>query len=808
MKTFKRLLLLVIAALGVVACEKQPEPEPAPEAKPVLTLESTEVSLDAKGGIVEVAYTLENVKEEDALFLSVENNADWLDVETTATVIKFSAEKNESGNGRAANVIIGYEGAESTTVVVKQPEFEVPTENLTLSLELTAVSPTSITFNIEASHPDMTWIPMVTYKEYWDEKLSDEDIFISDLAYFEYLADSYDISIEEFLAEMVGTGSVEGIEITELTPETEYVVYAYGLTVDGKRTTDIVALEATTEKAYEGDITFEFEISEEDYVMEFTVTPSHRGVNFFHGLATEAEITAWKELAGSDNLRDAIQQGVIEQSIQTYLEYEFIETRGDFFFMYNEMDIVDDGWEKVNAGTKYILYAAKWNEDCILEGTVSYTEYETPSAPLSDNQLTMEITEITQSQVTVSMKTTNLDPYVVIPMKSEDIAGMSDSEISSYVTTKYDYLVSEYTFTGDHTRTFSRMRPDTDYTILAFGVLAGTQTTDMIKREITTTASGDPQDCTFAFNIVPGSDNAWLEIDPSDKGHFYNWLIYPADYTAEDAKAYIKDVVLGVYYDGNIEAFSSWELSQGYITTTAWDLRPATEYKIGVVIMDYETAEFITDVIFSETFTTQEPVYADIDISVDWYLYFDGEELFNYGYSQFEGCENEAIVPMRVTIDGDYEEFYFAVYRRDLTDEETYPDDTFYEDLNYGYTMSSVIISVPFDTELTVVAVAYDEMYVPSKLFRKKMNLSASGASPANLFANYGGAPSALTRSLVIAESEAVRVERSQSADAILAEAQANNEKYTAKSEKREDVEREFNLRKARLEKSNRWIAR
>ena len=476
--------------------------------------------------------------------------------------------------------------------------------------------------------------------------------------------------------------------------------------------------------------------------------------------------------------------------------------------MYNEMDIVNDGWEQVNAGTKYILYAAKWNEDCILEGTVSYAEYETPFAALSDNQLTMEITEITQSQVTVSMKTTNEDPYVVIPMKTEDIAGMSDSEIYSYVTTKYDYLVSEYTFMGDRVRTFSRMRPDTDYTILAFGSLAGAQTTDMIKREITTTASGDPQDCTFAFNIVPSSDNAWLEIDPSDKGHFYNWLIYPADYTAEDAKAYIKDVVLGVYYDGDIAAFSSWELTQGYITTTAWDLRPSTEYKIGVVIMDYDTAEFITDVTFSETFTTLDPVYADIDISVDWFIYFDGEELFNYGYSQFEDCENEAVVPMRVTIDGNYEEFYFAVYNRDLTNEETYPDDTFYEDLNYGYPMSSVILSVPFDTDLTVIAVAYDEMFVPSKLFRKKMYLTADGAAPANQFVNFGGAPSALTRSLVIADEEAVRVERSQSADAILAAAQAKAEKYTAKSDKKEDAKREFDLRKARLEKSNRWLAK
>ena len=99
-------------------------------------------------------------------------------------------------------------------------------------------------------------------------------------------------------------------------------------------------------------------------------------------------------------------------------------------------------------------------------------------------------------------------------------------------------------------------------------------------------------------------------------------------------------------------------------------------------------------------------------------------------------------------------------------------------------------------------------MFVPSKLFRKKMYLTADGAAPANQFVNFGGAPSALTRSLVIADEEAVRVERSQSADAILAAAQAKAEKYTAKSDKKEDAKREFDLRKARLEKSNRWLAK
>ncbi|MBP3433220.1 MAG: BACON domain-containing protein [Alistipes sp.] len=767
MKNFKSLLIVVLLALGFAACEKDPVTK---EKAPIIKVDATEIELSSHGESIEIGYTIENART--AQQIEVENLAEWLLVEVSENTITFSADKNATANGRIINVVVKYEGADNVEITVKQPNIDVPRENLSLEVVITEVGPTSIKFDIEASHPDMTWIPMVTYKEYWDDKASDEEIFISDMAYFEYLAEGYGISREEFLTDMLGMGSQSDIEISGLTPETEYVVYVYGLTIDGERTTDIVAKYATTEKPYEGDITFEFDIKEEEYIMEFVVTPSHRGVNFYHGLATEAEINEWKALAGSDSLRDAIQQGDIEAGIAIYMNYEFIETRKDYFDMYNMYDIVEDGWEQVKAGTKYILYAAKWDEECNLLGEVSFAEYTTPAATMSDNKLTVEIRDVNQSQVTVAVKTTNNDPYVAMPVKSEDIAGMSDTEIYNLVMTKYDYLVSEYIAYGDSMRTFSHMRPETDYTILAFGSVAGTMTTEMIKVEVTTTASGDPLDCTFTFNVVPGSDTAWLEIDPSDKGHFYNWLIYPADFTAEDAKSYIKDVILAQYYGGDIPAFSSWELTQGYLTTTAYDLRPETDYKIGVVIMDYETAEFITDMFFSDVFTTTAMTYADINISVEWDEYWDGEALFNYGYTQFEGCENEAVVPMSVNIEGAYEEFYFAVYNRDLTDESKYTDDMFYEDLNMGYTIKNMIMAIPMETTMTVVAVAYDAMFMPSKLFRKVIYLTPDGASAPEAFEAYGGSPSALAaRSLNASSAKVVSAERKQTVEIVISDA-------------------------------------
>ena len=188
--------------------------------------------------------------------------------------------------------------------------------------------------------------------------------------------------------------------------------------------------------------------------------------------------------------------------------------------------------------------------------------------------------------------------------------------------------------------------------------------------------------------------------------------------------------------------------------------------------MDYETAEFITDMFFSDVFTTTAMTYADINISVEWDEYWDGEALFNYGYTQFEGCENEAVVPMSVNIEGAYEEFYFAVYNRDLTDESKYTDDMFYEDLNMGYTIKNMIMAIPMETTMTVVAVAYDAMFMPSKLFRKVIYLTPDGASAPEAFEAYGGSPSALAaRSLNASSAKVVSAERKQTVEIVISDA-------------------------------------
>lgn len=756
MRTFKTILAAIVVMLGVVACTEDAPSNGNQTKSPVITFQSENVAIAYDGAEVLVDYTITNPVEGEKI--AIANSAEWLTVEAIdAQQIKFDATTNLTNAERKADVVVSYKGAESVTLHVTQACS--PVESKPIAIELVAADHVSITVDITTADPELMWIPMITYKEYFDEYTSDDEIVSTDLEYFEYLADMWDYTLAQFIEETAGVGSEQGIVIDDLDPSTEYVIYTYGINLEGERTTDVVSLAVTTAEPYDGDITFEFSAVEDNFELSFTITPSQNGVNYMYGIATEAQINEWKELAGSDNLRDAIQQGDIEASIAELEDYGLLEERIDYFYIYNESSVMDWGWEELMADTKYIIYAAKWNENCEIVGEVATYEHTSATVEASDNVITVEISDITQSTVTVSTTTSNYDPYVVLPVRTSEVEGLNDEEVFAFVMSAYEYLVSEYTYYNDIYEVYTRMRPENDYTLLVFGCQAGVMTTGMQRVNFTTLASGDPKECTFDIKVMDiESDSAWVEITPSDKGHYYHWMAYPADFTADEVKAFVSDR-LENGYEGDVAAFSSWELSQGDEQTTVWDLIPNTEYKIGLIIMDYDTGEFLSDAVFGEVFKSAEVVYADITFDVEFGKYFDIDSLVAAGYTQFEGdyYAGQAIMSIDVAVDGECAEFYYDIYGNDLSDTETYPDAIFYEGLWYGMYAEHSMVILEYDRPLTFVAVGYNYSYEPSILYREVFTLTKDGASPVEEF----GAEASAARSMVAApQQKSARVER------------------------------------------------
>lgn len=733
MKIMRYLVALAATVLAALSCNEIKEPvnqeEPKPET-PVIQLAATEVALASDGAAVEVAYMIANPVEGQKI--SVKNDAEWLTVSTSkARVLSFSAGLNETGAVREAQVVLSYEGADDVTVDVSQEFFVNP-----LKITVSDVTATGVIFSVTTTDPEMTWIPMVTYKESFEWFETADELFKNDLEYFDYLADIQDMTRSEFLEMMTAVGSLEDIKLDGLDPSTDFVLYAYGITLEGRRTTDIVSMPFRTEDPYEGDITFTFEVEENDYILNYSIYPSHTGVPYYYGVATKDEVEVWKSKY-SNNLRQAIQTEIIDAEINELMQLQFIKGPEDYYAIYNESNVVDWGYYELKASTTYVLYAVKWDQQCVLTGPVSTYEHTSQAVDQSVNQITLEVTNVTQSSADASATVTTEDPYVIMPIRTSEIAGMTDEEIFVYVTDKYDYIVSEYTYTGNHSKTYSRMRPDTEYTMLAFGCKAGTMTTnEMDKVNFKTLPAGDPMECTFEFSVVPDVDFAFVEVTPSDKGQFYKWIVCPPYYTADDVKYFI-DQLIEVYYEGDYVTFSSWELSLGDDSANVWDLYESTEYKVAAVIMDYDTGEYLSDVIFSETFTTLEKTYANLEFVMDYGPYYDLGELIRAGQTQLNDMlmYGDALFPVKVKVKGKCSAFYYEIYQNDLTDVDMYPDETFYARLQYeGCTRESSTTAVKYNQYMTFVAMAYDTEGNVTRLYRDLLFFTPEGVSPAEDF--------------------------------------------------------------------------
>lgn len=796
-------MAVVIMTLAAAACTKEPDAK-----SPVITLAAEEVNLDAEGTTEQIAYSVSSPVEGEEI--AVSEDAEWLTVSTEkARIIEFSANRNDSGDVRSAEVVVSYPGAKSVNVTVRQDVWEAP-----ITITVNEVDATTATFSVAVKDPELTWVVQCVGKEWWDTYESEEKVFKEDLDYFQWMANDNDMSLQEYLSTVLHKGSKENLKFNGLDPISEYVIYVYGLDTEGEHTTSIYSEPITTEEPYDGPITFEIDVTEENHIMDITIKPSHEGVAYYWNIMDEATFNEW----GSDVA--TVAQDFIDYDVEDYLYYGDISDPSEYFEWFSSNGTENTQFESL-AGTKYLIYASKWGEDCKLSGDVEYVWFQTEAVEPSTNVITLNVSNPTQSSFEVTTTTTNDDPYVVLAEPSEwcGWADMTDKEIYDYVMAYYGtWFITDYICTGNLTDArFYDLDPDTEYTVIAFGYEAGAMTTAVQKTTVKTLAAGDPKDCTFDFNVIETtSTSAYVSVEPSDGSHYYYWFIYESDATAEDVKADIQATIDDWYY-GDFDEFAYYELVRGNNEGEVSYLSPSTEYRIAAVIMDDNTGEFLSDVAFSEPFMTKEMKYADISITATFDKYYDGDALSAAVEDTYDQYAGYAMLPVSINIDGDYEDMYCAifVYEEGLDDPEVYSDADLYGSIiENGYVYGTEIrYRAPWDTPLMITAMAtdYDGNYSP--VYRHKFTLTKSGASPIEDIigsANGAAAFNAASFGMPERKAEIKRVELKKDLRFSTEVIQAKREECKVRNEalKREAAQDRLAIRKSsRVISKRRWFA-
>lgn len=303
---------------------------------------------------------------------------------------------------------------------------------------------------------------------------------------------------------------------------------------------------------------------------------------------------------------------------------------------------------------------------------------------------------------------------------------------------------------------FKELKPDTEYYVVTFGYISGALTTSIQIQTVKTLPSCDPKDCGFEFRISNiKTTSAEVEIIPSDKGHYYYWDVFPAEFTANMAKNQIREKFNKDFYGDMWEFGNTLSISDdsGYLKY----LTPDTEYKIGAIIIDRnaDDLEFLGYVQFSDTFTTPEAKISETTVTCGFHEFYDGDEIAQLEPEKFGGMAGYPLIPLRINIDGEYAEYYYTIYDyiEGLDDPEKYPDAMLYDQLTeVGWSLSeSQYFRGKWDTPLMIAAMAIDLNGNYTTVYRQKFTLSKDKAAPAiNFINNYGKENAARTSSTAI----------------------------------------------------------
>ena len=716
------LTAVVALALLAVSCQK----EPATQTSNIVTyVEALEAQ--PEGESFRLNYSIATPAE--GLSLEVACTAEWVTIDVvTASFIDITVAKNDTGAERSTKLTLGY-GNDTKSIDIKQKAWEAP-----LAVKVEKVEATAVTFSVTALDEQTTWIGQIVDKV-WFEQMDEEDIFNEDMRYYYAMAEEAGVALEEYLPSVLSKGSHSALRMAGLDPEWDYVVYVYGMNAAGEKTTSIYHAAFKTEAPYQGnDVTFDFNITVERAIAHIEITPSHEGVPYYNNLITYED---FETLYGKDiNVAvDAVIADVIED--YQYWDYTLAET-----FEYNT-DYLATAYEfEGMANTKYIAFAFKWNEKCERLSEVSFEEFEVGEIPASENKLSMEISDVTQSTFYVKVTTTNSDPYAIFAIPASEISKLrTDKAIFDYILSQYGTsFLYNYIFNEDIEGTFSGMEADTEYAVLLFGYEAGTLTTKITREDIKTLKAGDIDACVYNIEITDIDDReARVSIDPSDYSIWYYWNVFEASATEEEVKAYIENTLNRNYY-GDYWEFSYYELAQGKVESRLSQLTPNSDYKIVIIPMHPDRLAYTGSMREGGFFTTKEAIIADITIWAGFEAYYDGDEVYAINPQYFSNYQGQVILPMSVEIDGDFGGYLYTIftYQEGLDDPAVFSDDTLIDNLyNVGANWSPAYFRGEWDKEMMIAAVAFDKDGNPSPVYRHRFICTRDGAGDAQAFVDY-----------------------------------------------------------------------
>ena len=491
-----------------------------------------------------------------------------------------------------------------------KPESGEPVVLEDFTVTLTALHSGDVFLNIEPENKEMTYWYQLQVTE--DMPETDEEIIASDIAYLNYMAEYYGTPLAQLLADNLLTGDIEW-RYQYLEPNTEYVLYMYGMNINGEALTTVNKLSFKTTKVEQLDCTFDILPGENITANSFSITiiPSDDTVAYYYDV-----FPAWmyEEYCLSDAanipafMAEYIPALATENNVTVSYAVGAISNYGTIAHDFT----LEDG---IEANSSYFVFAIGIGADGTATTEAKVVEIKT-AAPATN---TFEVTQgyVEDDRATFYVLPDHNESYVALFELKEyflDANGelVSDEEIINGILAAQGSKISEHMYSGTSTVTDCPLIPNKDYFCLVFGYFGGEVTTPLTKAEFRT-AEADMVDADIIVTVAEvTTTEASVSFQPYVEPfpHMFNvmpYSVYREYGRNEDAIKRFNDELIDSLWDPAKMSREEWlsrALETSYNSWRITDLEPNTQYIVYAVGM-VPDGTYTTEVFFKE-FKTKE----------------------------------------------------------------------------------------------------------------------------------------------------------------------------------------------------------
>lgn len=491
-----------------------------------------------------------------------------------------------------------------------KPEDGKPVVLEDFTVTLTALHSGDVSLNIEPENKEMKYWYSLQLPE--DMPETDEEILAADLDYLKYVADYYGMSLSELLSTELKAGDLEW-RYQGLEANTEYVLYMYGIGIDGVASTGVNKLTFKTTKVEQLDCTFDILPGDNITANSFSVTiiPSDETVGYYYDV-----FPAWmyEEYCLSDaaNIPAFMAEYIPALATENNVTVPYaVGAMSNFGTIAHDFTL-DDG---IEANTSYFVFAVGIGADGTATTEAAVVEIKT-AAPATN---TFEVTQgyVEDDRATFYVRPDHNESYVALFELKEyflDENGelISDQEIIDAIIASQGSKIGNNMYSGTSTISDCPMIPNKDYFCLVFGYFGGEVTTPLTKVEFRT-EEADMVDADIIITVAEvTTTEASVSFQPyvEPMPHMFNvmpYSVYREYGRNEDAIKRFNDELIDSLWDPAKMSREEW-LSRALETTyNSWritDLEPNTQYIVYAVGM-VPDGTYTTEVFFKE-FKTKE----------------------------------------------------------------------------------------------------------------------------------------------------------------------------------------------------------